>query len=375
MPSRPTGARVLLPGVFPRLCDAATRRAGSTKARYRWIAATVALAGCAPAAPAGSEGADVHVATKDTSDTAIFGGAPDGEVGGVVALRVGQAAPFEICSAALIAPNVVLTARHCVSRMVASSVVCTDRGTSANGEHVARDQAIEDISVFVGQAPNFATTPAARASSIVHRGGSSLCNGDIALVVLDRPVWNAAPLRVRLGGSVRPYERVRAVGYGRSDITDPLGRRLRRDDIDVLAVGARLTASSTALGDREFEVGRSICQGDSGGPSIDTNTGAVVGVVSRGADCRQDYGHVYTQTSGFEALFARALKLAGSTLTNEEGLALSSTDLGGADGAGATSDIEGGCSVSGPSRAPHGAFALALACVATWFGRRRQRAR
>lgn len=157
---------------------------------------------------------------------------------------------------------------------------------------------------------------------------------------------------------MRPYESVRAVGYGRSDVTDLLGRRLRRDDIDVLAVGARLTASSTASAIASSRSVARFARADSGGPSIAANTGAVV-LVSR-ADCRRDYGHVYTQTSGFEALFARALKLAGSTLTNEEGLALSSTDLGGADGAGATSDIEGGVAASlaraarltAPSRLP-----------------------
>ncbi len=298
---------------------------------------------------AGSD--DVAITVESSSHTSIFGGLPDAEIqSGVVALRIGDVAPYEICSGALIAPNVVLTARHCVSRMVASTVICTDRGASANGVHVGADHDPASIQVFTGEHPDFHGASSARATTLVHVAGTSLCNSDLALVVLDRAPAGVRSLPVRLGKSVQPHERIRAIGYGKSDGLDgtrsAVGKRMRRDDVNVLEVGAKLTASDTALGDKEFEVGRSICQGDSGGPSISEATGAVVGVVSRGADCRQDFGHVYTQTSGFEPLFALALEKAGTAIMSEDGAMVGAQDIASSLDASAKADGNSGCAVA-----------------------------
>lgn len=348
---------------------------GSRRTRSAWITATffaalVTVVGC------GGESQEANdVAIELGASPQIFGGAPDAEQSGVVALRIGDHAPYEICSGALVAPNVVLTARHCVSRMIAKNVVCTDRGLSANGAHVAEDHPNWMIQVFVGERPNFHTEPAASAVSIVRPDGRSLCNADIALVVLDRAPAGASPLPVRLGGGVQANERIRAVGYGKSDMNDGPGTRMRRDDVGVLEVGAKLTASDTALGDREFEVGRSICQGDSGGPSISERTGAVLGVVSRGADCGQDFGHVYTQTSGFEALFARATEIARTTITREDGEIMGSDALVASS---RSADIQSGCALGarssdGGTRASGGALVLVGLAGVVGLARRRRR--
>lgn len=314
---------------------------GSTLTRWGWIVATVSaiLTGCG-GSPSTSE--QVSVDVESSSHTDIVGGAPDFErASGVVALRVGTSAPYEICSGALVAPNVVLTARHCVSKMVATSVICTDRGQSANGPHVGGDHRVEELAVFASETPDFDGAPDAHATAVIHADGTSLCNSDIALLVIDRTPAGTSPLPVRLGRSVSPRESIRAVGYGKSESSTGPGMRMRKDGIGILEVGAKLTASDTALGDKEFEVGRSICQGDSGGPSISESTGAVVGVVSRGADCRQDFGHVYTQTSGFESLFAAALIRGGSKILTEDGEIVSGEELA-ASGAPAA----GGCAVA-----------------------------
>src|SRR5437016_3853269 len=79
---------------------------------------TSASAGCAAETP------DPTVETRvsaSTSAPSIFGGNKDddgaqGSAPGVVALRVGDGSTFELCSGTLIAPNVVLTARHCVTK-------------------------------------------------------------------------------------------------------------------------------------------------------------------------------------------------------------------------------------------------------------------
>src|SRR5262249_27751374 len=119
-----------------------------------------------------------------------------------------------------------------------------------------------------------------------------------------------APLRVRLAAPVKTGESVRAVGYGQNDQGQPIGTRFRKDGVSVLSVGAAVSSSQTALGSNEFEVGESICEGDSGGPAISEQTGAVVGLVSRGGACTDTYGHVYESLSGFTDLFQQAFALA-----------------------------------------------------------------
>jgi hypothetical protein len=291
-----------------------------------WIIVSSALllvllflgAGCA----AEAEDGGVHVDVSLGSETSIFGGAPDDDeraVSSVVALKVGSAGSYELCSGALVAPNVVLTARHCVAKSLTTSVSCDENGRSTNGAHVAGNQRPENVAVYVGAAPKFSRPASAVGKAIVAPDNDHLCDSDIALVVLDRAIMDIEPLAVRLRGRVRPTERIRSVGYGHNDKHLPMGTRLRKEGVEVLAMGRGISSSKTALGPHEFEVGRSICQGDSGGPAINEKTGAVVGVVSRGGDCDDDYGHIYTTTSGWDSLFEQAFAIAGGAPVAEPG--------------------------------------------------------
>jgi Trypsin len=284
------------------------------------VAMTLAsLTGCA------SEPSDSTVEARvavGTSDPTIYGGTEDddGEAApGVVALRVGTGGTFELCSAALIAPNVVVTARHCVTKNVSTSVSCDEDGRSANGPHVSADEEPSTIGVYVGANPRFAGDPVSRARAIVAPTGPYLCDSDIALIVLETPILNIAPLPVRMHSAAYAGELVRAVGYGQNDSAMPIGTRFRKAGVAVLAQGKGVSPSNTPLGAHEFEVGRSICRGDSGGPAISEQTGAVIGVVSRGGDCEEDFGHIYTTTAGFPDVFGDAFKLADAAPTPENG--------------------------------------------------------
>src|SRR5512140_3664122 len=55
-----------------------------------------------------------------------------------------------LCSGALVAPNLVLTARHCVSRAVTATPSCDARGQSHNGDHLAEDADPSAIAIYVG---------------------------------------------------------------------------------------------------------------------------------------------------------------------------------------------------------------------------------
>ncbi len=297
-----------------------------TLAPRGWILrVSAALAVLAAACSAGAEDPVVPEATG-TTQAAIYSGTVDSDEsanGGVVSLKVGNGTSFELCSGTLIAPNVVLTARHCVSHNLTPTVSCDEHGKSGNGQHTGNDEDPTSIHVFVGSNPNFGKQAAANGQAIFHPGGNILCNADIALLVLDSPIATVQPLKVRLNGVTRDTETVRSVGFGQNDLSLPVGTRLRRENVPVLAVGQVLSKSQTPLATHEFEVGLSICQGDSGGPAISEITGAVIGVVSRGGGCKDDFGHIYTSTAGFSSMFEQAFAMAGGAPTDEGGTGVS----------------------------------------------------
>jgi V8-like Glu-specific endopeptidase len=321
---------------------AAKHRAGcGPRGAPPWIAfAPIALAvGCV--APAGPTDGD----SVGTASSAIYGGVEDSDTAqnsGVVALTIGDGPTVELCSGSLVSPNVVLTARHCVSVQTSTTISCDQNGNSLNGANFGADQPLATIHVLTGATPNLAGPSVANAKAVFHPSGDVLCNGDVALVVLDQPITAISPLRVRLAAPVKMGEAVRSVGYGQNDQGLPIGTRFRRDDVTVLSVGSTVSPSQTPLGSNEFEVGESICEGDSGGPALSEQTGAVVGVVSRGGACTDTSGHVYESLAGFGALFQQAFAVAGGAPTDESASAQVDAGSGSGSGGGSSGGGSGG---------------------------------
>jgi hypothetical protein len=213
---------------------------------------------------------------KDDVDTAVVG---------LVRLAGGG---ISGCSGTLIAPNVVLTAQHCVAPTSGNgSVIC---GKTYFGP------TYEANSMYVTTRPQFSQNPSDYHRSkeiIVPPGGSDFCGRDIAIIVLDAPVpgTEAVPYVPRVDSSLERDDEYYAVGYGQIYDGGPSGRRYRRDGLFTKCVGGECPAFIST--DTEWQGDTGICQGDSGGPAFDMQN-RVVGVASRGAPgCESPtYGHV-----------------------------------------------------------------------------------
>ncbi len=215
-----------------------------------------------------------------------------------------------LCSGALVAPNLVLTARHCVTRALTATPSCDADGRSHNGVHLSADVDPSRISIYVGSVVRPETdAPVARAERTLHPKSQVLCDADVAFLVLDRPIEGKV-LPMRLHGPVEAGDRVVPVGFGGGP-ANIVGLKVARNDSTVLAIGPTANARTGAvLGPREFEVDQATCRGDSGGPAIDATTGEVVGVVSRGGSCSASGNHVYTRVDSYARLAAHAFVTA-----------------------------------------------------------------
>lgn len=240
---------------------------------------TIPLAVACSAPPSSG---DTH-AEIGSARAAIQGGelAPAASLDFAVAL-VGRG----LCSGTLIAPNLAITARHCVEVDPEGTPPCSGGALMPPSE----------LRLVVGKevaqgASSYAVT------KIITAPETNGCVPDLALVQLAKPIPASVvkPARpaVDIAFRSRPHyiPTVTAIGFGVDDVGEAGVRRIRRD-IKVLCVP----------GDSEFDCGADVddfikpfemvagpgaCQGDSGGglyepAGVEKNDAVVVSVVSRG---------------------------------------------------------------------------------------------
>jgi MYXO-CTERM domain-containing protein len=215
--------------------------------------------------------------STSSEQAAISGGELDSSDTNVFLLVSHRTQGVALCSASLIAPNLLLTARHCVSDVTSEQVTCgtTEAGAPypANTFYATNAESIDQVGSF------FAVSAIS-----VPSDGTDICGFDIALVTLKTavPASIATPLVPRVDLPVAAGELYSAVGYGQ-DMPGDAGIAGDRRGRTGLKVNCAPGTCSGAVEADEFIGEAGICSGDSGGPALDS-AGEVVGVVSRSAD-------------------------------------------------------------------------------------------
>lgn len=223
-------------------------------ARYVGVFVTAVVVGCGePSGPTPPTSIRQHVIGGRPSgpdeDTEVF----------VVAASSGH---LLRCTGTLVAPKVVLTARHCVLLEKSATMACTSDGQLADpsdprGQDL-RTEEPENVTVRYGASEAEFVT--AKASQIFVPSDVSVCRNDVAFIVLETEL---APRHVPLRfDPIVPGERFRFSGWGYTadGQTELPDARSSLDALRVSEVGPGLIPAGT------FAIaGNTTCRGDSGG--------------------------------------------------------------------------------------------------------------
>jgi MYXO-CTERM domain-containing protein len=292
--------------------------------RFAWLGAGAALAlvivgiGCSHSKPDDGK--------VSSSRQAIQGGTTDTEhtfAVGVCGDFNQQACAYR-CSGALITPNLVVTARHCVQQ--SPEEVRCDQNPTFGGQ----------------QAPSFHITTSTTmpgssrygVKQIIVPPDSHVCGNDIALLILSSlvPASEAHPIVPGVQydmGDPRYGNLFTAIGYG---ATDPSGggtgtRRIKQQ-IQLLCIPGDQyipCPPEAAINPNEFVGGDGTCQGDSGSSAYeqksfnkDVTTAVSWGVLSRGGvsqDGTACVGSIYTRLDKWRDLVINAANQASNNWT------------------------------------------------------------
>ncbi len=262
-----------------------------------------------PALSIGCQSVDASEEGVSDDEAAIIGGTDSGPEDDATVLLLEGGHAF--CTATLIAPNVLLTALHCVA--------------DTPGDKVGAPRQPESIVVHVGskrstQSPTIAAVGVKIILPADATPGISLDSRDIALLVVqstDSAFDKLKPRKTR-SAPIATGAKVTAVGWGHADqaskaagVELPL-QRMRRSGVEILSGSGTTTFVSSEVAGvafgrankrSEVTASSATCNGDSGGPAFD-DEGSVAGVTSAGVSipgqaCSEGSLSIYTDVSAF----------------------------------------------------------------------------
>lgn len=233
-----------------------------------------------------------------------------------------------ICSGALILPNLVATARHCVSKSP-ELINCSENPTF--GADKDSLYITTNTSMFGGSG----TSGWYKAKKVFRPADNHVCGNDIALIQLEESVPASEAKPITPGIQRKMWDTnyfvpsFTAVGYGRTAPAQAGGNGgagVRRilSQIDVRCIPGSPTIDCPAqVNEAEFVGGDGICQGDSGSSAYDQATfdaedPVSFGVLSRGgasADGTQCQGSLYSRFDAHRDFVLAAAKEASANWT------------------------------------------------------------
>ncbi len=238
------------------------------------------LLSCGPAQDSALEGYRASVrepvmGADDQGDSAVVGVLSD------------RGSTVGFCTGALIAPNLVLTARHCI----APNEGAIECGVSKFGtpDPVGALWVTPDWNGPELQMPYYKFDQGNwfRVAETIVSDGDEMCGHDVALLRLTNPGMPASlaqPLAPRIDSAPVAGEEYRVVGFGSSGpgLSD-FGRRRQLAGLHVMCSGNCTSQQLDPAAEWQGLSGE--CIGDSGGPALDSND-QVIGVLSRSySDC------------------------------------------------------------------------------------------
>jgi MYXO-CTERM domain-containing protein len=309
------------------------------------------IAGCSSAPPPPEATAETVSAIQGgTTDTTH-----DFAVGIEIDLGGGEGA---VCSGALLAPNLVATARHCADKIADQQVNCA---TSTFGAAYSPSQYLVTNSPVLQQGA--AIYAVAKIVTPTGANQDDICGDDIALLILTKNIQLAQYVEPVLNPPMTDHSvwatTVTAIGYGIDSPTDTngasAGTRRIRENIGLVCIPNDTTftdcysnpQAKSVIAATEFESGDGTCEGDSGSSAFDQtqfNAGKWVsfGVLSRGgvsSDGTTCVGSIYSRFDAWSQLIIdtanEAAQMGGyapPVWASEDGGAVSASDAGNDDG-------------------------------------------